>query len=190
MRPWIALTLFSLSGVACETESFGQAGPAAAPVLTARSRVTADAGVGALAAVEPYQYVYSPIGKRDPFRNQASLVVDQAPVGQVASAQGGCDEVLCQYDLGELKLVAVVSGDANPVAMVEDRYGVGHVLRRNTKVGRQAGKVTAILRDCVVVTSYVNGPDGRQQPNRQSLCVSPEGGASPVFDLLNGKSRE
>jgi type IV pilus assembly protein PilP len=190
MRRWFVLALLVWVGAACEPASSEQAGAGAAPAVSARSRGVADAGTSALTVTEPYQYSYSPIGKRDPFRNQAALVVDPGPVGPVVSGQGGCDEVLCQYDLGELKLVAVVSGDANPVAMVEDRNGVGHVLRRNTKVGRQAGKVTAILRDCVVVTSFVNGPDGRQQPNRQSLCVSPEGGTSPVFDLLNGKSRD
>ena len=73
----------------------------------------------------------------------------------------------------------------------EDRTGTGHVIRRNTKVGKQAGKVTAILRDCIVVTSFVVGPDGRSQPNRQNLCVSTEGqGANPVIDLMNGKTRE
>jgi hypothetical protein len=66
------------------------------------------------------------------------------------------------------------------------------VVRRNTKVGKQAGKVTAILKDCIVVTSFILGPDGRSQPNRQNLCVSTEGAVTgtPVLDLMNGKTRE
>jgi type IV pilus assembly protein PilP len=167
----------------------GSAQPSTPTVATpAKPRVVPDAGVTVAAAGEQYQYAYSPVGKRDPFRSLTSNTPEGPTPGVVGQAP--CDEVLCQFDLDDLKLVAVVSGDANPLAMVEDRNGVGHVLRRNTKVGRQAGKVTAILRDCVVVTSFVAGPDGRQQPNRQSLCVSPEGGSSPVLDLLNGKPRE
>lgn len=175
-------------GVACGSDP----GSATVPVAVApakRAGVGVDAGVTITA--EPYLYSYVSMGKRDPFRS--------ASAGSEASAQTNtgnpdrevCDEPLCQVDLDELRLVAVVSGDANPVAMVEDRTGVGHVVRRNTKVGKQAGKVTAILRDCIVVTSFVVGPDGRAQPNRQSLCVSTEGqGSNPVLDLMNGKTRE
>jgi type IV pilus assembly protein PilP len=160
----------------------------ATPATPGKARVTPDAGVSAAVIAEQYQYSYSPVGKRDPFRSLAASPSEAGPATPVG--QSPCDEVLCQFDLDDLKLVAVVSGDANPIAMVEDRNGVGHVLRRNSKVGRQAGKVTAILRDCVVVTSFIAGPDGRQQPNRQSLCVSPEGGTSPVLDLMNGRPRE
>ncbi|MBL8938008.1 MAG: pilus assembly protein PilP [Archangium sp.] len=130
------------------------------------------------------------MGKRDPFRPST---LSSEPTGTTVGSTtvDACDEPLCQIDLDELRLVAVVSGDANPVAMVEDRTGTGHVIRRNTKVGKQAGKVTAILRDCIVVTSFVVGPDGRAQPNRQNLCVSTEGqGSNPVIDLMNGKTRE
>jgi type IV pilus assembly protein PilP len=130
------------------------------------------------------------MGKRDPFRSSSA---SNEPTIQTSNGRDGevCDDPLCQVDLDDLRLVAVVSGDANPVAMVEDRSGVGHVVRRNTKVGRQAGKVTAILRDCIVVTSFVVGPDGRAQPNRQSLCVSTEGqGSNQVLDLMNGRTRE
>ncbi|MBL8920918.1 MAG: pilus assembly protein PilP [Myxococcaceae bacterium] len=131
------------------------------------------------------------MGKRDPFRSSQAGSDDKGPGRSEGPNQEPCDEPLCQVDLDDLKLVAVVSGDANPVAMVEDKTGVGHVVRRNTKVGRQAGKVTAILRDCIVITSFVVGPDGRAQPNRQNLCVSTEGqGSNPILDLLNGKTRE
>jgi type IV pilus assembly protein PilP len=167
----------------------GESGTASTPTpaaAVARPRpAVVDAGVAP--TTEPYQYSYTAMGKRDPFRSLGGQT-DRGPDGP--TGQAPCDEVLCQFDLDDLKLVAVVSGDANPVAMVEDRGGVGHVVRRNTKMGRQAGKVTAILRDCIVVTSFVPGPDGRQQANRESLCVSTEGALTPQLDLMNGKPRE
>ena len=84
----------------------------------------------------------------------------------------------------------MISGDANPVAMVEDRSGIGHVVRRNSKIGKQGGKVTSILRDCIVVTSFVQGPDGKAQPNRTNLCVKQEVATKPVLDLMQGKLHE
>ncbi len=174
-----------LVGAACGADSGSEAAPVA--VVPTRRAVGVDAGVTTTA--EPYLYSYVSMGKRDPFRSSGSESATQTTSG--STDREVCDEPLCQVDLDELRLVAVVSGDANPVAMVEDRTGVGHVVRRNTKVGKQAGKVTAILRDCIVVTSFVVGPDGRAQPNRQSLCVSTEGqGSNPVLDLMNGKTRE
>ncbi|MDP3504584.1 MAG: pilus assembly protein PilP [Myxococcales bacterium] len=181
-----AVSVAAVVWVACGEEATTTA---AVPVAQPRRSVAVDAGVSATA--EPYLYSYVSMGKRDPFRG-TTVGGDTSTATSAGSTDGEvCDEPLCQVDLDELRLVAVVSGDANPVAMVEDRTGTGHVVRRNTKVGRQAGKVTAILKDCIVVTSFVVGPDGRAQPNRQSLCVSTEGqGTNPVLDLMNGKTRE
>lgn len=182
----VCLGALALVGAACGADS----GSATVPVAVAPTKRSGSVDAGVTTTTEPYLYSYVSMGKRDPFRSStAGSEVTPGPSG--STDREVCDEPLCQVDLDELRLVAVVSGDANPVAMVEDRTGVGHVVRRNTKVGKQAGKVTAILRDCIVVTSFVVGPDGRAQPNRQSLCVSTEGqGSNPVLDLMNGKTRE
>ncbi len=144
-----------------------------------------DAGVDAAPA---YIYSYNPIAKRDPFRG---LGMDDPGRGPEEPTKiDTCDEPLCQFDVDELTLVAVVSGDSNPLAMVEDRTGTGHMVRRNTRIGKQGGKVTSILRDCMVVTSFVRGADGRAQPNRQNMCVKKESRQMPVLDLMIGKMRE
>lgn len=142
-----------------------------------------DAGIDAT----PYLYSYNPIAKRDPFRGQT---MEGDPTPDQPKDATTCDEPLCQFDLDELSLVAVVSGDSNPLAMVEDRTGTGHLVRRNTRLGKQGGKVTSILRDCMVVTSFVRGADGRAQPNRQNMCVKKETRQMPVLDLQTGKMRE
>lgn len=183
--------VLALVFVACGEGQDNTPAPAAPPPVARKAVVDAGVLTNSSGAAEPYQYSYVAMAKRDPFRSL--LGADPGP--REANDKAGieaCDEPLCQVDLDDLHLVAVVSGDANPVAMVEDRGGIGHVVRRNTKIGRQAGKVTSILRDCIVVTSFVVGPDGRAQPNRQNLCVSPEGrgGGTPILDLMNGKTRE
>lgn len=128
-------------------------------------------------------YSYNPLGKRDPFRDPE---IDQGQV-QVGTSSNSCQEPLCQWDREQLTLVAVVSGDANPIAMVEDPNGVGHLLRRNTRIGKQGGKVTQVLRDCIIVTEYWAGPDGKVNANPVKTCIKGED-KEPVLatDLLTG----
>ncbi|MBL9037505.1 MAG: pilus assembly protein PilP [Archangium sp.] len=163
--------------------------PAAAPAKKAAAPASTATDAGVLSA--PYVYAYVPLGKRDPFRN-SRLAEDepQTPTGPPTEGEDACDDPLCKSELDYFTLVAVISGDSNPMAMVEDSNKIGHLVHRNSKIGRQGGKVTAILRDCIVVTSFVRGPDGRAQPNRQNLCVKKELKHQPVLDLMVGKMRE
>jgi type IV pilus assembly protein PilP len=130
-------------------------------------------------------YLYNPVGKRDPFRN----MLEEGSRSGVAGGPGDgiCGEPLCSFDIDQLTLVAVVSGDANPVAMVEDPGHVGHMVRRNSRMGKQGGKVTQIQRDCVVVTEYFQTPDGKVNPNRVNLCIKNDTRSVPVLDLLQNK---
>jgi len=162
--------------------------PPAPPTPVAKGPAkTAVADVAAPAA-SSVMYMYNPVGKRDPFRGiymeGGGPRTDPGELGD----RPVCTDPLCNFDLNELTVVAVVSGDANPLAMVEDKTGVGHMVRRNTKIGRQGGKVTQILRDCIVVTSFVSGPDGKAQPNKDNMCVKADSKSAPVLDLLGGKN--
>ena len=152
-----------------------------APAAAARKKAESAAPVVAIASVD---YAYSPINKRDPFRPLMAEQKNPTDNGEAIS----CTEPLCLVDIDDLNVVAVVSGDANPLAMVEDRGGVGHIVRRNTRVGKQGGKVTQILRDCVVITSFISGgPDGKPQANKQNMCVKTDSRSVEPLDLLKGK---
>lgn len=128
-------------------------------------------------------YIYNPIGKRDPFR---SPDLDLARASAVNNA--ACNEPLCRFDLDQLTLVAVVSGDSNPVAMVQDPQGRGYILHRNTRIGRQGGKVTQILRDSVIVTEYFTAPDGKSNANQLTLAIKADRQAPQELDLSTGKT--
>ena len=164
--------------------------PAAAPVETAKPKARAAAMSSDAGTDESSLYVYSynPVGKRDPFRSPLADP-SKKPIDDPATG-GDCQEPLCQYDIEQLALVAVVSGDANPIAMLEDPNKTGHIVRRNTKVGKQGGKVTQILRDCIVITEYFLGPDGKKNPNRVNICVKKEAEKAPTIDLLQNKAVE
>ena len=165
------------------------AAPAAAPAPRPRApsvAATAGADAGTAEAVQ-FTYVYNPVGKRDPFRNPLE---EGKKAGEKQDEGGVCPEPLCQFDLEQLVLVAVVSGDANPVAMLEDGKKIGHIVRRNTKIGKQGGKVSQILRDCIEVTEYFLTPDGKKVPNRVPICVKKEEKVERVYDLFNQKVQE
>lgn len=162
--------------------------PAATAVQPAQAKTKGKAKVAEAPAAAPIvslvPYVYNPVGKRDPFRGPVLGFSGGTAEGTTAVL---CTEPLCNYDLNSLRVVAVVSGDANPLAMVEDGKGVGYLVRRNTKIGRQGGRVTQVLRDCIVVTSFISGPDGKAQPNKESMCLTSDSKSAPVLDLLGGK---
>ncbi|MFB1482897.1 pilus assembly protein PilP [Corallococcus sp. RDP092CA] len=137
-------------------------------------------------AAPTFVYTYSPVGKRDPFR---SPLEELGPVARDAPERT-CNEPLCVFDLDQLKLVAVVTGDASPLAMVEDPLGRGHIVRRNTRVGRQGGKVTQILRDSVTVTEVFTGAKGELISNPVSLQLKADGAKDPAYNLMTGKNWE
>jgi type IV pilus assembly protein PilP len=174
----LAAALLALALAACGGDP-PPAAPAAAPP---KKKVEAPAPVATTAAA--VEYAYAPIGKRDPFRAPS---MDLPGAGGDKPEDIVCDEPLCKIDLDELTVVAVVSGDANPLAMVEDRNGVGYIVRRNSKMGRQGGKVSQVLRDCIVVTSFITGPDGKGQPNKANLCVRQDPRSQAPMDLFQGK---
>jgi len=161
--------------------------PPAAP-KRAQAETPKDKAAETPVAGPAYAYSYNPVGKRDPFRSPMEDMAREAP--QPGLQVTACNEPLCQWDIDQLKLVAVVTGDANPMAMVEDPMGRGHVVRRNTRMGRQGGKVTQILRDEVIITETITTPE-RVVYNPVKLELKQEGGrVDPAYDLMTGKNWE
>ena len=107
------------------------------------------------------EYAYSPVGKRDPFRS----IIDEQNRPQEGDATRPDCGPLCKWELEQLKLVAVISGVSNPVAMVEDPNGKGYIVRRGTFVGKRNGKVTQIRSGEVVVTEIYKDQMGKPHVN-------------------------
>ncbi len=112
------------------------------------------------------QYTYSPVGKRDPFRS---------PLVDVVGADDRDDEerltALQRWDLDQLTVRAIVSATANPVAMVLDPEGHGHMVRRGALIGRNWGRVAAIRRDCLVITEQRRDATGAPMAVQQERCL-------------------
>ena len=85
---------------------------------------------------------YDPAGRRDPFRPPR---VNQLLVG------GGERTPLQRYELGQLRLVAVIYETGDPRAVVEDEGGLGYIIKVGTKIGVNDGVVRGIERGRVLV---------------------------------------
>jgi hypothetical protein len=89
---------------------------------------------------QTYVYQYNALGRRDPFQ---SLVA-----GEFVGADVGGN---APPDVGSLRIVGIVWGDADHFALAEDARGNSYVLRQGDKV--MNGFVEGIRRDAVIVRS-------------------------------------
>lgn len=69
---------------------------------------------------------------RDPFRNYAASFRATGP----DIVRGGREVKMPNTSIEEMRLIGLVTGVANPRAMLIDRQGVGHVVRRGEYLGR------------------------------------------------------
>ncbi|HET6437353.1 MAG TPA: pilus assembly protein PilP [Anaeromyxobacter sp.] len=97
---------------------------------------------------------YSGVGKRDPFRSFL------AEMGQENAMATRCRTPLGRYDIEQFKLVAVITGLEDPVAMVEAPTGVGYTVRKGACIGKNGGVVSVIRSGEVVVSEWAVRADG------------------------------
>lgn len=142
---------------------------AAAPRPTAAA-VKAAAPAPAPAAPSPdAEVAYSSVGKRDPFK---SFVGDlRATTGAVVTR---CSTPLGRFELDQLRLVAVITGLADPLAMVEGPNGVGYSVRKGACIGKNGGVVTTVRTGEVVVTEWAMRADGTREKTETALRLPKE----------------
>jgi type IV pilus assembly protein PilP len=130
--------------------------PAAKPAAAAAGAAGAAESAAAPApAPSALEWSYSSVGKRDPFR---SFVTEGAAASTTLATR--CATPLGRYELEQLKLVAVVTGLEDPVAMVEAPGGEGYAVRRGACVGKNGGTVSAVRSGEVVVAEWQVRADG------------------------------
>jgi len=121
----------------------------------------------ATAAAPVAMYVYSPIGKRDPFQNVFGNR-ENTPV----RVEGRKPTPLQRWSLDQLKLSLTVTGTSSPMAMLEDPDNRGWPVRLGDFVGKNWGKVTSIQRDQIIVTETITDHStGRVYPENIKIMV-------------------
>jgi type IV pilus assembly protein PilP len=137
------------------------------PAATAAAAATAPEA-GPAKAAEP-QWAYTSVGKRDPFRSFLAELKQGA--GSLATR---CATPLGRFELEQLKLVAVVTGLEDPVAMVEAPSGVGYSVRRGACIGKNGGVVGAVRSGEVVVSEWALRADGTRDKTQTVLRLPRE----------------
>jgi type IV pilus assembly protein PilP len=131
--------------------------PAAAPAAAAEEKPA------------PPEWSYSSVGKRDPFRSFLTEL-EQTQSGLATR----CATPLGRFELEQLRLVAVVTGLEDPVAMVQAPSGVGYTVRRGACIGKNGGIVAAVRSGEVVVTEWAIRADGTRDRTQTSLRLPRE----------------
>jgi type IV pilus assembly protein PilP len=140
----------------------------AAPVAAATAPAPAPAAPAAGAEAPP-EWSYSSAGKRDPFRSYLREL--DAPASAVASR---CATPLGRFDVEQLRLVAVVTGLEDPVAMVEAPNGIGYSLRRGACIGKNGGVISAVRSGEVVVSEWAIRADGARDKTQTVMRLPRE----------------
>jgi type IV pilus assembly protein PilP len=92
--------------------------------------------------VVPTDQPYDPTNRRDPFR--PPRVGTASPIGEARTP-------LQRYDIGQLRLVAIIYDTKEPRAVVEDDQGLGYIVKVGTPVGPNGGQVKSIERGKVLI---------------------------------------
>jgi type IV pilus assembly protein PilP len=118
---------------------------------------------------ETPEWSYSSVGKRDPFRSfRAEL---EKSGGALATR---CATPLGKFELEQLKLVAIVTGLEDPVAMLEAPTGVGYSVRRGACIGKNGGTVASVRSGEIVVSEWAIRADGSRDRTQTVVRMAKE----------------
>ena len=163
----VALAALALAATACSKPKPAPPKPAA-PAAAAPAAPAAPQAAEAQKPADP-EWAYTSVGRRDPFRSFLSEL--KASAGALATR---CATPLGRFELEQLKLVAVVPGLEDPVAMVEAPTGVGYSVRRGACIGKNGGTVAAVRSGEVVVSEWAIRADGTRDRTQTVLRLPKE----------------
>jgi Tfp pilus assembly protein PilP len=103
------------------------------------------------AALAGDAYVYSPIGKRDPFRAPPAPVRVDPP----------CKKGTCRFPLDDFAVQAVVNESGARLAMLGAPDGAGYIVRVGDTVGKERARVTRISSQGVEFNAASAGEPAR-----------------------------
>jgi type IV pilus assembly protein PilP len=146
----------------CGEEETAAPSPTPSPTRPAATTPASTPGAApaaeASAAPPAPTWAYNPVGKRDPFRSYLAELKAQ-------QSQGGPERKLEEtekFELDQYQLRGLITGTAQPSAMVEDPTGKGHVLHVGAKLGKRGGRVTRITSTGIIITEEIRAPTGER----------------------------
>lgn len=129
------------------------------PFLYLISFVTLAMSGNVLAQNAP-EYSFDPLSvKRDPFLPPSDIASDMVPEIQ-------------RYELGEMRLMAIMSGMGAPKALVMLPSGKSHIVQKGDAIGRFKGKVDEISGSELRVREQFVDHKGRKKTSLTSLVIA------------------
>jgi type IV pilus assembly protein PilP len=112
---------------------------------------------------------YNPKGKVDPFEPLFKQRAAVAKPSKKKRKKRIPRTPLERIDLSQLKLVAIVLAKSGNRAMVEEASGKGYIISKGTYIGTNAGQVTQIQRNKVIVAEEIEDVMGNVSVRKTEL---------------------
>ncbi len=116
------------------------------------------------------EYAYDPLGRRDPF---TPLLVMKNPALSNTEPQ----TPLQSFELGQLRLIAIIIGKGPASAMVMAPDGKGYILKEGIRVGKNNGIVIGINPQAVLVKEKYMDFSGEVMEKTQEIQLPMREGA-------------
>jgi len=140
------------------------------PVIEAKPDQELMAVKNALDETNLKKKTYDTKGRVDPFTPLLSEQKEDAAVSEpVDNKPKRILTPLEKMDLSQIRLVAVLEMKGRSIAMVEEASGKGYEVKIGTYMGRNAGQVSAINEDGIIITEYVKDFKGRRKERLQEI---------------------
>ena len=104
--------------------------------------------------------------KKDPFK--PFVIVNAPPSGRKAQRDA---LPIHNFDVGQFKLIGIVTGGKDNKAMVTDPNGKGYVLKTGMTIGKNEGRITAITNSGVNVMEQFKDDNGRVRKENIRLTL-------------------
>ena len=118
------------------------------------------------AAPPPAEHTYVAAGKRDPFKDLEIKVNIPPPPPNCQS--------LCEFEVEQFKLAALVTGLNSPLAGIEAPNGKVYIVDVNTRIGKRGGKVTKVNASGIVIEEPCAKDSMRVCPTTLTLPKDPK----------------
>lgn len=105
-------------------------------------------------------YNYRTEGRRDPFKSLLLGIKEKKTAGLTP---------LQQRSLGELRVIGIIWGAQDYMAMIETPDGKGFLIREGTLIGPEGGVVNKITEDSIIIEEIYTDYYGRKRPKKTVL---------------------
>lgn len=105
-------------------------------------------------------YNYRTEGRRDPFKSLLLGMKEKKTAGLTP---------LQQRSLGELRVIGIIWGAQDYMAMIETPDGKGFLIKEGTLVGPEGGVVRKITEDSIIIEEIYTDYYGRKRPRKTVL---------------------